>query len=252
MQGGLWGQSLKHMDGQLHDTVDAHVSLGWQEIYDSLPTLQWTVMDAAEFAVAKQRFHDPLIRSTERMAGTDTSFVLLTAKAALTFHRPWPDHLMQYNDDKTWTQYIGFIPRLQIYLLQNWWNGEFTLGSTALIDCKTNVQYDLISHTDGGMDGVIASSNHRFLMTFASGDLDEAYAFIGIIQVRQDKGSFHYAEYASATLSGLHIVEAIWMGDAAIALQVNARAYNEKKQTWEDHFSYLSAVLPAPTVTSPR
>lgn len=240
-----FGQTHKteHESPSLKDTVDRTIIVGWQEIYDRLPILEFEDISKANFLEYKRQFKNKIKNDLSKIILADTTFSIHTSKAILNYNRQFSDNKYIDRRDFSWVEYKGYINSLKLYVLEGWVNGEFTLGSLFMVDSVSNIEYAIISDTDGPATPVL-SPNSQFLATYASIDMEENVGILKIIKVTKIKGVVTYKEFASAELKQLLITDLVWINDISFALKVNRKTYNEESKKWEDNFSYVKTLLP--------
>jgi hypothetical protein len=229
----------------LIDTLDKRVTLGFQDVYDKLPALQFEKITEKIFYAYKKKYRPKLDTDQSIITISDTIFTINTAKAKLWFTRE-SDELNHMNArDFCWSEYKGYIKSLHMYVIEDWCNGEFTLGSLFLIDSLSNRGYTIIPQADAPFASPVVSPGNEYFATYVNNVVGDNYFFIGIMKIYNNNGIFSYKEFASAELAGQEIVELVWIDDRSFALKVNKQTYNEGHKTWDDHFSYLKTVLPS-------
>jgi hypothetical protein len=219
----------------LKDTVDKAVNLGWQD--DTLPTLEFKDLSSKDFLRFKRQFKNRLEKDLSKIVSMDTAFIIYTSKAKLIYNTKYNKHFGQRGF--RWAEYIGYLNSLDLFVLEFWSSGEFTIGELFLIDSISNTQYNIISPCDSPATIVLSPSNGLIASYANAATSDDSY--LQIIKVSKTKGVVTYKEYAKAELDGLLIVDLVWINHHSLALKVNRPIYSHITERTDDNYSYVQA-----------
>lgn len=239
LAGTCFGQTPKmsRLSQALKDTVDKEVNLGWQD--DTLPTLEFKDISGIEFLRFKRQSKNRLEKDLSKIISADTVFIIYTSKAKLIYNTKYNKHMGQRGF--RWAEYIGYINSLDLFVLELWSSGEFTLGDLFLIDSASNIRYNIDSHADSPATIVLSPSND-FIASYACTVTDNSYLLI--IKVSNNNDDVTYKEFAKAELSGLLVIDLVWINHNSFALKVNRPIYNRITGMWDDKYSFVKAELP--------
>jgi hypothetical protein len=222
------------------DTVDNTIMLGWQDIYDKLPILEFEDIPKSTFITYKKNYHTKLNTDSSKVVYADSTFTIQTAKAKIKYQT-----LIKTKEKRSghYTYYKGFIDDLKLYVLEGYSVGaEFTLGDSWLIDSATNICYEFVGHSDYPFEPPIFSPNNQYMVTYIKNLFTPEECFLGIIKITKEENTFKYKEFAS-TKTGL-IEDLVWINNNAFALKVKHEKYDEINRKYIYNYSYSTAVLP--------
>jgi hypothetical protein len=228
---------IKYNKRTLKVTADTIITLGWQD--ETVPILEFEELGKNNFLEYKRQFRNKLEKDLSKITSVDTTFTIYTSKAKLTYNTPHNKHMGQRGF--RWAEYIGYINSLNLFVLELWSEGEFTIGDLFLVDSVSNIQYMISSHSDAPAIIVLSPSN-QFIASY-SNTVTMTHSDLQIIKVNKIKDIVTYKQFARAEFQDLLILDLVWINSNSIALKVNRPVYNHQTEKYDDNFSYVKAKL---------
>jgi hypothetical protein len=201
-------------------------------------------ISSADFIAHSAKYRPKLVIDSSRIELKDTVFIIKAGGTKLALNT-------EYNTDYanrrnfSWHEYRGFIPALDLYVIEKWWAGEFTTGRSLLIHRSTGTWYELTSFADGANVPPIVSPGNRYMISY-SNDLfePEGACKLSLIRIARKGKRISYEGLMEYEDNGYSIEDLVWVNDTSFAIKANTRSYNKQTLNWDDNFSYLCFTLP--------
>lgn len=166
----------------------------------------------------------------------DSSFMIQTSKSKLNYRSEYNTNIgNRYGF--SWTNYIGYINPLHLYVMEGWYAGEFTLGDLFFIDSTTNVLYVPSSISDYTFEVKALSPDSKYIVF----GLDTS---IEIGEIINTNGILSYKSIAYGVSWGNSLDEVIWLTENKIAIKTTHREDNKITKTVDETIRYLIADIP--------
>lgn len=186
---------------------------------DSLTKKQMLPFSEQEFeALATSHQQNALVFRKGQAVQRDAAIELLTADLAIRFPVLHPSRFKRVRHTAV---YRGMADPFSLYVL-DLVDGKHAIGFLYLVDSLTNECYHLVSPFDAGCEAIVVSPNHQQFLSKANGIFDTD-CFLTVMGVKREEGILKFQPRYSFVYHGYHIMEARWVGEKSIALQVTAK-----------------------------
>lgn len=206
---------------------DSTVVLFLQEELSQLPTLILKEIELKEYDSHSKMNTSLFLIDSNKMELTDSTIILRTSSSILNYPRQFENEAYIEERGYYWLKYNGFNHDLKFYHVEEWQNGEFTLGRTLLIDSLYNIVYALESQTDGVIDRISVSPDSRFLACI-SHEIFDNNTYIQMISTSAADSKFRLHNHASALLQNQVIIDIHWISNFEFAI-VTSESIDDNK-----------------------
>jgi hypothetical protein len=194
--------------------------IGLHNTCDTTNKLKFKKITAAEFAVFKKNYHNPIDTSIKRILHSKEGFSIKTADSLYYF---------KYDLDD-FCYYNCFVKPLKLYMIYSG-SGRNEISWMAAIDSLNN-KYYYIEHTfDDGLMETRVSPGLKHIIWF-NNDIYESFtnrSFISIIRIDPQDISYKYVDVLGHKSREWFIRDLVWVTDNSFALKVyEAKGQNTK------------------------
>ncbi len=211
-------QNLRPNQIKYIHNLDSTVVLFLQEDMIELPQLLLKESDADAYNAIPKLNTAAFLVDSNQMELTDSTIILRTSSSILSYPKRFENENYIYERGFYWLEYKGFHENLKLYHTEEWWNGEFTLGRTLLIDSLNNIGYTLESQTDGIIDLLSISPENRFIICI-SHDIFDDEVNLQLISISAASNKIRLHNHSSGFLSGQIIEEICWVNEFEFAIK---------------------------------
>lgn len=195
-------------------------------VYEKLPKLRMSDISQSEYEKYVSEYKNIIVNDSTKINidSKRQSFSFYTSKGAKSYpiFEYGEDDKFEIPKDTSWVKYRGYIPELNLYLLDHIWASEIIAGELLLIDSLSNIKYEVVSISDGSMDLPVVSPNQSFLTLYCSdGTLENTSIYI-IKRDKTDSGYYIYKDYAGIELNNLVPIEVVWMNNSSLAVKLES------------------------------
>lgn len=203
-----------------NDTTPKSVTIGWVDAYDTLPHLTLEEITVEEYRAYQKTYKNPFVLDSSKLEFTDTTICINTGKVKHTY--------TAYQDDKnhidgppfSWAVYKGYIPSLNLYVLESYGTSETTTGSSFYLDGTSGIEYHFVTVSDNPNELPVLSQKKQFLVYYNNNIFGQQDNLIGILQVTKSKSGYGYKEFASIRVDG-EINNLVWVDNETITFGLN-------------------------------
>ncbi len=218
---------------------ESFVWLNYREDERTLPQLTFTDITEETFL----KYYKPTARvvDSSKVNWADTTYTIQTSKAKITF-----DHMPKnynYNKRIGWHNYKGYLPELDMYILESWTDGEFLLGELYVLDSMSSILYLLNTDTDGPANDVFISPDDKYMLYYGNSVVGSPSCNMGVAKAYQKEGITYYKNYKGVSIEGQYVKDYAWKDDKTLLLKILNRKYDRESREWKEHYTYVKTIL---------
>ncbi len=190
-------------------------SVGFQDIYDSLPKLDINQIDENKYFTLNSDKN----AMTKLSIKEDKKYYYLEIDNETFQFRKEEQLNRQNRDGQFWYNYIGFYPSINMYAFSsNSVSESLGFSDFELINKKNRKIYQIVSPGDDRIENPILSVHNNYLAYYHN-NVYENGCFVGILTI-DTKGNFK--EYRSFQSDNFKINEIKWNNENSILLKISS------------------------------
>lgn len=204
------------------DSIDISYGFGQgNDLISNWDPTNFDTISEADFLVLQKNYTHSVNRDSSHVLFTDSTFTIATAKSKLSYFHARKPAFGGYQ----YAEYHGFIESFKLYLVSTWYEGEILTGSMSMIDSSTNINYGVVSVSDGPTEIPMVSHDDKFLLVHTS---NYHYSNITVLErVDNKKESGNFKELSSFSVKGI-VQDIGWLEDNRISFKLYNQSYFDK------------------------
>lgn len=186
-----------------------------------------------EFLALQEVYHQSIIKDSSLVKFKDSLFTIQTSKAQISYnHMSTPKY-----GGHNLAVYEGFVEPFKLYLISHWHESSILSGSMSMIDSVSNIQYRVVSVSDGPTEIPIASHDSKYLMVYS---YNYHYSNITILERVEQGNTGNFTELTSFSINGL-VRDLGWLENNRISFKLDYQNYFDKSLS---KIGYYKSKLP--------